>query len=317
VNLRDLEYLVALADHRHFGRAAEACFVSQPTLSTQIRKLEADLGVTLVERGPREAMMTAVGVDVVARARVILRDVDALRDVADRSADREAGTLHLGAFPTLAPYLLPHIVPALHRRYPRLELLLVEEKSEELLVRLRDGRLDAALLALPVAMGNLRVEPLFDEPFRLAVPADHHLAAHDEPISTMALHDERLLLLEDGHCLRDQALSVCSLAGASEREGFRATSLETLRQMVASGVGITLLPELSVTPPVPDSPEITLLRFRSPPPCRRIGLLWRESSPDGDWYARVAELIRAQVALLGAAVDVVAASPNSGPTHQA
>lgn len=305
MNLRDLAYLVAVADHRHFGRAADACFVSQPTLSTQIRKLEAELGVTLIERGPRDAMLTPVGEEVVARARSILRDVDQLRVVADRASDRDAGTLRLGAFPTLAPYLLPHIVPAIHRRFPRLELLLVEEKSEELEARLRDGRLDAALLALPVSGGALEVAPLFDEPFVLAVPADHPLADTDGPISTASLRGERLLLLEDGHCLREQALSVCSLAGAAERDGFRATSLETLRQMVASHVGITLLPELAVTPPVPASPAIRLLPFRAPAPSRRIGLLWRTSSPDSVWFEQLAALIRSEVAGLNASVCVV------------
>jgi len=295
VNLRDLEYLVAVADHRHFGRAADACFVSQPTLSTQIRKLEAELGVTLIERGSRDAMLTPVGEQVVARARAVLRGVEELREIAARASDPEVGTLRLGAFPTLGPYLLPHVVPPLHQRFPRLELLLVEEKTEELLARLRAGQLDAALLALPVEEERFVVSELFEEQFVLAVPVGHALAEMPEPISTGSLAGHRLLLLEDGHCLREQALSVCSMAGASERDGFRATSLETLRQMVASDVGITLLPELAVTPPVPESPDIRLLRFGAPAPSRRIGLVWRKTSPDQELYEQIAVVLKQSI----------------------
>lgn len=277
MNLRDLRYLVALADLRHFGKAAEACFVSQPTLSTQIRKLEEALGATLIERAPRKVMLTAAGKDAVHRARRILAEVDALKDAARRSADPAAGSLRLGVFPTLAPYLLPHVVPALHERYPQLELLLVEEKSDLLLQRLREGTLDAALLALPVHDEQLHAQCLFEEPFLLAVPDGHPLARH----KTLGIDDldaESLLLLEDGHCLRDQALDVCRLSGAREKSGFRATSLETLRHMVAAGVGITLLPALSVQEPVARLPGVRLVKFRKPAPSRRIALVWRKSS---------------------------------------
>ncbi len=277
MNLRDLRYLVALAEHKHFGRAADASFVSQPTLSTQIKKLEDELDVALVERTPRKILLTEVGREIAARARHVLDEVEQIKAIARRTKDPESGTLRLGIFPTLGPYLLPHIVPGLRERFPRLELLLTEEKTETLLARLREGRLDAALLALPLHDDQLHAEVLFDEPFLLAVPTQHRLAKR-KALAVDDLESESLLLLEDGHCLRDQALDVCQLAGASERDGFRATSLETLRQMVAANVGITLLPQLAVRPPVVQSDAIHLLPFRGQPPSRRIALVWRKSS---------------------------------------
>jgi LysR family hydrogen peroxide-inducible transcriptional activator len=292
MNLRDLKYLVALADHRHFGRAAEASFVSQPTLSTQIRKLEDELGVALVERAPRRVMLTPVGLDIAERARRVIAEVEQMAEIARRSRDPEAGTVRLGLFPTLGPYLLPHVVPRLRARFPRLELLLVEEKTDQILARLRDGRLDAGLLALPIHDDQLHVEPLFDEPFLLAVPRSHELARRPA-LRMRDLDDAHLLLLEEGHCLRDQALDVCRRAGAVEREGFRATSLETLRQMVAAGVGITLLPVLAVQPPVPASTDIALLPFQGEPPHRRIAMVWRRSSAMAAFLAQLAQQFRA------------------------
>ncbi|WP_297834957.1 LysR substrate-binding domain-containing protein [Thermomonas sp.] len=277
MNLRDLKYLVALADLRHFGKAAQACFVSQPTLSTQIMKLEEELGVKLVERAPRKVMLTAAGKDAAQRARRILAEAEELKEAARRGANPEAGRLRLGAFPTLAPYLLPHVVPELHAKFPKLELLLTEEKSDLLLHRLRDGQLDAALLALPIHDDSLHAQFLFEEPFLLAAPADHPLA-HRKTLDTSDLNHTSLLLLEDGHCLRDQALDVCRLSGAREEADFRATSLETLRQMVATGVGVTLLPTLSVRPPIVQPEGIKLVKFHKPAPSRRIALVWRKSS---------------------------------------
>jgi LysR family hydrogen peroxide-inducible transcriptional activator len=291
MNLRDLRYLVSLADLRHFGRAAEACHVSQPTLSTQVRKLEEELGVTLVERAPRQVMFTAVGREIVERARRVLADVEQLREAARRTTDPEAGSLRLGMFPTLGPYLLPHVVPGLRARFPRLELLLVEEKTETLLGMLRDGRLDAAVLALPLHEDWLESEFLFEEPFLLAVPAGHALAGATG-LRLAQLSREHLLLLEDGHCLRDQALEVCALAGAGEKEGFRATSLETLRQMVSAGVGITLLPMLAVQPPVPPSASLRIVPFRDPPPSRRVALVWRRSSARSGFLRDLAVVLR-------------------------
>ncbi|HEY5804504.1 MAG TPA: LysR substrate-binding domain-containing protein [Lysobacter sp.] len=287
MNLRDLKYLVALADHKHFGRAAAASFVSQPTLSTQIKKLEDELGVSLVERAPRRVMLTPVGREVAERARKVIADVEQMAEIARRSQDPEAGTVRLGLFPTLGPYLLPHVVPRLRQRFPRLELLLVEEKTDQILARLRDGRLDAGLLALPIHDDQLHVEVLFDEPFLLAVPQQHALADQDS-LDIHDLDNQHLLLLEEGHCLRDQALDVCHMAGAGERDGFRATSLETLRQMVAAGVGITLLPVLAVQPPVPVSSDIHLLRFRGDAPHRQIAMVWRRSSAMGDFLMQLA-----------------------------
>ncbi|MDH5822160.1 DNA-binding transcriptional regulator OxyR [Luteimonas sp. RD2P54] len=277
MNLRDLKYLVALADHKHFGRAAAACFVSQPTLSTQIRKLEDELGVSLVERAPRKIMLTPAGREAAERARRIVAEVEQMKEAARREQDPESGAVRLGIFPTLAPYLLPHVIPRLRARFPKLELLLVEEKSDVLLGRLRDGRLDAAVLALPVDDDQLHCEPLFEEPFLLAVPEGHPLAGRDG-LRMEELADQRLLLLEDGHCLRDQALEVCHLGGAGERSEFRATSLETLRQMVAANVGVTLLPMLAVQPPVAHSRSIRLLPFLDSRPSRRIAMVWRRSS---------------------------------------
>ncbi|MFT4197390.1 MAG: LysR substrate-binding domain-containing protein [Pseudoxanthomonas sp.] len=291
MNLRDLKYLVALADHGHFGRAAAASFVSQPTLSTQIRKLEEELGVALVERAPRKAMLTAAGRDAAERARRIVAEVEQMKEAARRSRDPEAGTVRLGIFPTLAPYLLPHVVPALRQRFPQLELLLVEEKSDVLLARLREGKLDAVLLALPVEDEQLHVQFLFEEPFVLAVPERHALARRHSSLTLEALAGEKLLLLEDGHCLRDQALEVCHLAGAIEKDEFRATSLETLRQMVAAGVGVTLLPALAVKPPVAQSDSIQLLPFRHDrQPSRRIAMVWRKSSAMAGFLQELAKV---------------------------
>lgn len=291
MTLRELQYLVALADHRHFRKAAEACFVSQPTLSTQIRKLEDELGVPLIERGSRKVMLTPAGREAVERARRILSEAQEMKEAARRSREPEAGTVRLGLFPTLGPYLLPHVVPGIRARFPRLELLLIEEKSEVLLARLREGALDAALLALPVHDDQLHCEFLFEEPFVLAVPEGHALARRRSlGIDELSRHD--LMLLEDGHCMRDQALEVCRLSGAVEKPEFRATSLETLRQMVAAGVGITLLPALATRPPVPASGNIRLLSFADTPPSRRIAMFWRRSSAMGGFLGELAQVFR-------------------------
>ena len=291
MNLRDLKYLVALADHKHFGRAAAACYVSQPTLSTQIKKLEDELGVPLVERAPRKVMLTPAGRDAAERARRIVAEVEQMKEAARRSQDPEAGTVRLGMFPTLGPYLLPHVVPRIRARFPHLELLLVEEKSDVLLSRLREGKLDAGLLALPVADDQLHTEFLFEEPFVLAVPESHPLAQRGS-LTLAELSHQQLLLLEDGHCLREQALDVCRLSGANEKSEFRATSLETLRQMVAAEVGITLLPTLAVKPPVARSPNIHLLGFSDSHPSRRIAMVWRKSSAMSGFLQVFAQVFR-------------------------
>ena len=320
MNLRDLRYLVALAEHKHFGRAAEASFVSQPTLSTQIKKLEDELGVALVERTPRKVLLTEVGREIAQRARDVLNEVEQIRAIARRTLDPESGTVRLGIFPTLGPYLLPHVVPRIRARFPRLELLLVEEKTEIVLRQLREGRLDAGVLALPIHDDQLHAEFLFEEPFVLAVPEDHVLARR-KGLKLDDLSDQSLLLLEDGHCLRDQALEVCHLAGASEKTGFRATSLETLRQMVAANVGITLLPTLAVQPPVAQSDNVHLVPFRGDAPSRRIAMIWRKSSAMAAFLKKLAtifhELPHALLDTRGVVAAQAAAHAQTGRARRA
>jgi len=291
MNLRDLRYLVALADHKHFGRAAEASFVSQPTLSTQLKKFEDEIGMALVERNPRNVMLTEVGEAVVAKARVILREADEIKAIARRAKDPESGTVRLGLFPTLGPYLLPHVVPNIVKRFPKLELILIEEKTEVLLKKLHDGELDAAVLALPIHDDSLHAEFLFEETFVLALNKQHRLAKAKR-VKLADLANESLLLLDDGHCLRDQALEVCQMAGAGERSGFRATSLETLRHMVSANVGMTLMPALSVHAPAPPSPNVTLIPFIEPAPHRRIAMVWRRTSALTAFLHQLAPMIR-------------------------
>lgn len=291
MNFRALQYFVKLAELKHFSKAAEACFVSQPTLSTQIRKLEEELGVSLVERAPRKIMLTPVGEDIAHRARHVLRDIEHIKDAARGSKDPESGTIKLGIFPTLAPYLLPHVIPVIRRRYPELRLQLAEEKTEDILNMLDQGRLDAGLLALPVEQHGLEVEILFEEPFVMAMPASHPLC-DKKSISLHDLEGEELLLLEEGHCLREHALAVCELAGAHERVDFHATSMETLRQMVASNAGVTLMPVLAVKPPIPSTDNIVLRPFNPPTPSRTIVLVWRSSSPLGGFLRKLADSLK-------------------------
>ncbi|GAB0114695.1 DNA-binding transcriptional regulator OxyR [Acidisoma sp. C75] len=291
MNLRDLQYLVALAEHRSFRRAAEACFVSQPTLSTQIRKLEEELGVELIERSPRKLLLTPAGQDAARRARTILAEVAAIRESARRLSAPEVGAVRLGVFPTLGPYLLPHLIPQMRARFPKLDLFLTEDKTDALLTRLREGKLDAAILALPVNEPQMQEEQLFDEPFLLAVPAGHPLARRRH-LALADLAEQQLLLLEDGHCLRDQALAVCQLSGSRETAEFRATSLETLRQMVMAGNGITLMPKLAVQGLMAQPAQMRLIPFEAPCPSRRIGLVWRRSSPLGPLLLGLAGLCR-------------------------
>ena len=290
MNLRAMQYLVTLADVRHFSKAAERCHVSQPTLSTQIRKLEEELDVQLVERSPRRVMLTEVGEEVVERARALLAEVSAIKAIARRSRDPHSGTLRLGIFPTLAPYYLPHVVPELRRRFPRLTLRLFEEKTEDVISMLLQGRLDAGLLALPVDVDQLVTRLLFEEPFVLALNDQHPLAAQ-KVITMEQLEDQELLLLEDGHCLRDHALEVCQLVGAHEKLDFHATSMETLRQMVAAGTGITLLPVLAIKPPVAHTENLAIRRFDPPAPSRRIALVWRKSSALTAFLEELAEVL--------------------------
>lgn len=274
MNLRDLQYLIAVADLRNFSQAADHCCVSQPTLSNQIRKLEETLGVVVFERSNKRVMVTETGEQIIAIARKILREVDAMRDVAQSAQDPLAGKFRLGAFPTLSTYIFPTLVPKITAVLPQLKLVLVEEKTQGLLERLKRGDLDAALLALPVQDDQLTVKALFDDEFLLAVPPQHALARKKQ-VEQADLAGSRLLLLEEGHCLRDQALEVCHRVGVEEEQDFRATSLETLRQMVKAGTGITFMPRIAIQP---DEPGIRYIPFRAPAPYRTIGLVWRKTS---------------------------------------
>ena len=286
MNLRDLKYLVALADHRHFGRAAAACFVSQPTLSTQIKKLEEELGVALVERAPRKVMLTPAGREIAERARRIVGEVEQMKEAARRSQDPEAGTVRLGIFPTLGPYLLPHVVSRIRTRFPKLELLLVEEKSDVLLARLREGRLDAGLLALRCTTNNCTPNSCSRSRSCSLCP-NNPLASRDS-LTLKDLADSALLLEAatacSGHCARR-----LPARGFRLETGFQATSLETLRQMVAANVGVTLLPTLAVKPPVARSDNIRLLAFDDAQPSRRIAMVWRRSSAMAGFLQQLAE----------------------------
>ncbi len=277
MNLRDLRYLVAVAEHKHFGRAAEACFVSQPTLSTQLKKLEETLGVTLIERTNRQVMLSPAGEQIVAQAQKVLREVNTLTGMAEQHRDPLGGDFRLGVIPTVAPYLLPKILSPMRKAFPNLRLQLIEAQTAPLTRMLKQGDLDALLLALPLNEENIRELALFKEPFLFAA-SKQHPKAKQKSVALEDLKDEQVLLLEDGHCLRDQALDVCNTHRAVENTNFRATSLETLRQMVAADIGITLMPELAV---LNRQSQVRYLPFRGQTPHRVIGLCWRTTSTRG------------------------------------
>ncbi|MCK9532458.1 MAG: DNA-binding transcriptional regulator OxyR [Gammaproteobacteria bacterium] len=287
MNLRDLEYVVALDEEQHFHRAAERCCVSQPTLSGQVRKLEDTLGVQLVERNGRQVRMTEAGREVAAQARRVLAEARAIKELAAAFRDPLQGRLQVGVIPTIAPYLLPLFMARLRARHPHLQLFLHEQQTAVLLERLHRGELDLLILALPVETQEFAEQNLYDEPFLLAVPANHPLAARKK-VTLDHLHGQDVLLLEEGHCLRGQALDVCMLAGASEFRGFRGTSLETVRQMVAEGIGITLMPQLAAG----EEAGIRYLPFAEPAPTRRVGLLYRKGSYRQAAFAAIAKVIR-------------------------
>jgi len=295
VTLRELQGLVALAETRHFGRAAERCLITQPTLSSQIRKLEEFLGVRLFERTNRRLDITPIGTRILAEARQVLASARAIEALARGAQNPMRGRLALGIIPTLAPYLLPWLLPALQREWPDLELAVREDLTRILLRALEAHEVDAVLLALPVRGAGLVIEPVFVEPFRAILPGGHVLAAA-KTVSQVALMRDRLLLLDDGHCLREQALAICQQAGAESRVGgedlFRATSLETIRQMVAAGLGVSLMPLLAVQGAAGSDPRLAIRAFAAPEPSRRIGLVWRKTSPRGEALRRMAALIR-------------------------
>jgi LysR family hydrogen peroxide-inducible transcriptional activator len=277
LKLKDLRYLVAVADTRHFGRAAERSFVSQPTLSAQLKKLEEYLGVQLIERAPKRVSLTAAGEEIVARARRILEASDEIVELAKGHRDPLAGRLKLALLPTIGPYLLPNVAAKLRKQLPRLELMLYEYQTDVMLEKLHSGEIDVGILALPIQPDGLETAELYREPFTVALPAHHRLSGRAS-IRVDDLRDETLLLLEDGHCLRDQALDICSGSDVHEKQDFRATSLETLRQMVAAGVGITLLPELAGRGAYGIARGVTIRPFARPVPTRTIGAVWRKST---------------------------------------
>jgi LysR family transcriptional regulator, hydrogen peroxide-inducible genes activator len=291
MNLRDLKYLIAIAQHRHFGKAAKECFVSQPTLSTQIKKLEDELGVILIERNNKQVLLTEVGEQIIAKSRQILKNVDEVREIAAQHKEPDAGRITLAAIPTLAPYLLPHIVPAIYSHLPKLQIMLYELQTAVSLRRLEDGELDAALLALPIEQHSLKYEALFEEPF-LAATAPGKPLAKRKQLKLMDLAGEEILLLEDGHCLRDQALDLCNKIDAREITGFRATSLETLRQMIASGIGTTLIPQLATLGKIPDQNSVAYIPFEQPQPSREIVLAYRDTYHRIPILKKIAAIIR-------------------------
>jgi LysR family hydrogen peroxide-inducible transcriptional activator len=286
--LRQLEYVVAVAEHRHFGRAAAACFVTQPALSSQVRELESLLDLQIFERGSRRVLVTPAGAGLVERARRILVEVDELLEAARIAQKPLCGTLRVGVIPTVGPYLLPRVLPKLRRRHKELRLLLREDHTARIVAELEAGRLDVLLLALEAELGNAQTLPLFRDDFLAMMPTDHPLA-RKRSLRLDDLDGRQVLLLEDGHCLRDQALAVCSAQGASELGDFRATSLSTLTQMLTGEEAMTLLPELALDVEMRGRRDLVVRPFRSPAPYRTIGLAWRPSTPREDEFRALAD----------------------------
>ncbi|MFL6796178.1 MAG: LysR substrate-binding domain-containing protein [Xanthobacteraceae bacterium] len=288
ITLRQLRYFDALAGQAHFGHAAAACGISQPALSMQIKELEATLGAVLIERGARQARLTKLGEEAVPRVRDILRSVEELGDFARASRDRLTGRLRIGMIPTIAPYLLPEVVGKLTRMDPTIGIHIREALTSKLIHELGEGRLDTAIVALPVSEPSLTEVPLFAESFLLVRPA------RDEgtPVpSSEALRHMPLLLLEEGHCFRDQALSFCNMQSSLRRQALDASSLSTLVQMVNAGIGVTLIPEMAVSVETRSTP-VSVARFDDPQPSRTIGMIWRKTSPLAGLLLRLSEVIR-------------------------
>ena len=286
MNIRDLEYLIALAEHKHFRRAAEACNVSQPTLSGQIRKLEDELGTILLERTSRKVLFTQAGLTLVDQAKVVLREVKVLREMASNQGKEMSGPLHVGIIPTLAPYMTPIIIPALKEHFPALELYIYELRSSQVIDQLESGQLDCAILALMKETEPFIEVRLFNEEMRLAV-SDKHAWAKQQHVPLSDLREKELLFLDEGNCLRTQTLDYCLSMGAKESEHFKATNLETLRNMVAADVGISLIPKLATKP----TEGVNYLTFDEPQPYRAIGLIYRPGSPLRLRYERLAQAV--------------------------
>jgi LysR family hydrogen peroxide-inducible transcriptional activator len=288
ITLRQLRYLTALARHRHFGRAAEDCAVTQPALSMQVRELEREVGAELVERRPGDIALTDTGLEVTARAEQILI---ATRDLVDFARHRAvlSGPLRLGIIPTLAPYILPRVLPKLQVDYPQLRLEVRETQTKMLLDELRRGALDAVMLALPAEDADVETLPLFTDAFLLAVPAGEAAKTRTR-VNIEDVDQRRLILLEEGHCLRDQALAFCGTARRDAPASLGATSLATVMQMVANGYGVTLLPQVAVDAEGRDD-RVRLLRFQDPEPGRQIGLVWRRTSPRRKDFEALGKLV--------------------------
>lgn len=295
-SIRQLEYFVAVAKHLNFREAAASCHVTQPALSTQLQQLEALLGVQLFERDTRRVVATAAGISLAQEAQTILGATDRLLDMARASGEPLTGRLRLGAIPTVAPYLLPLVVEAVRKAYPGLVLLLTEDQTDRVVAKLHAGDLDLLLLALDVDLLGATETQLFGDPFVLACPKDHPLATK-KVLSESDLEGETVLLLEDGHCLRSHALPICKSTGMTEYADFRATSLGTLLQMVSSGIGVTLIPEMAIAQEQQRTPDVVFRPFDEGGPSRRIGLAWRKSSARSAEFAALGELI--QRAFLG------------------
>lgn len=287
ITLRQLRYFKALSEQHHFGRAAEACHVTQPALSMQIKKLESELGVTLIERRKNGIRLTSDGREIARRAAGILLSAQDLQDFAADKGGPLGRSLSLGVIPTIAPYFLPLVLPELQQRYPELDLTLHEAQTDHLLDELSEGALDVALLALPAGDGRFQSCPLFKDRFLLAMPAS---APAPQSKKVSDLHAEQLILLEEGHCLRDQALAVCGAVGTGPMSKFGATSLTTVLQMVANGYGSTLLPEMAVPVEVHADTPLALCRL-APEPSRMIGLLWRASAPGSERFERLGQVL--------------------------
>jgi LysR family hydrogen peroxide-inducible transcriptional activator len=308
--LRQLQYAVAIAEARNFHRAAVLCHVSQPSLSAQLAELERALGVRLFERDRKQVLLTEAGRELVDRARRVLLEVADLVDAAARFGDPLSGTLRFGVIPTISPYLLPEVVPVLRRRFPRLALQWVEDKTASLVALVRGGGLDAAVLALEADLGDLERDVIGRDPFVVVAPRLHPLGRSSGAVSLEDLRGSPVLLLDDGHCFRDQALAVCSAAEAQE-PGFRATSLSTLAQMVAGGGGITLLPRLAVRAENRRA-KLVVRRFVDPAPYRTLALAWRRRSPLAPALAQVAAALRDSYARAEPTLEAALGRPLSG-----
>lgn len=289
--LRQLRYLVAVIDRRHFGQAAEACFVGQSTLSAGIQELENLLGASLLERTKRSVVPTALGLEIAARARPLLKEAEALVDLALAARDPMAGPLNLGVIPTIGPFLIPRAMPVMRARFPKLQIYLREDQTARLLAQLQAGQLDAVLLALPYPLGGLEPFDLGSDRFWLVCPPGHRLgAAASVGPSEIAL--ETLLLLEEGHCLREQALDVCTLEGARRNVAFEGTSLLTLVQMVASGLGVTFVPQMALDSGILRGLDLAVVSIQGDTPSRRIGLVWRPKTARRETFRRLGTALK-------------------------